>query len=49
MAHQMSCNHPFRQEDTTTERSVGVGDGGDSKGRGGGRGWTKFEKEGMAI
>ena len=44
IAHQMWRDHPFSQRNRTTERTVGVGLGGDRKV--GGRGWTKFEKGG---
>ena len=37
-------DHPLSQGNMTTERTMGLGVGGDNKMEGGG--WTKFEKEG---
>ena len=41
ITHQMWCYHPFSQRNKTTERTVGVGVGGNRE-RGGG--WTKFQR-----
>ena len=35
IAHQMCCDHPFSQRNRTTERTVGVGVGGDREVGGG--------------
>ena len=43
-------DHPFSQRNRTTERTVGVGVGGDKEVAGGeGWGWTKFEKKGGEV
>ena len=44
----MWSDHPFSHRYRTTETTVKVGVGGD-RGVGGGAGWTKFEKGGLAI
>ena len=43
----MCCDHPFSQTNRTTERTVGLGFGGEKEvGDGTGDGWIKFERKG---
>ena len=44
IAHRMWHDHPFSQRNKTTERTVGLGVGGDSKVGGGGGGLDKVLK-----
>ena len=50
IAHQMWRDHPFGQRNMTTERTMGVGVGGDREVRGGGgRGVAQNLKKGIGI
>ena len=45
IAHQMCCDHPFSQRNRTTERTVGLGFGGEKKVGGMGRWLDKIWKK----
>ena len=43
----MCCDHPFSQRSRITEKTVGVGVGGDREVGWGGGGWGKIGKRGV--